>query len=439
MRGRSSIVRFDKFLKKSIVVGMIEDRKAIKISSSDKPKALSFFSGAMGLDNGLEKAGIETVLACEFDKASRQTITANKPEIGLIGDITKYSSREIIEFSGLKDYSEIDIIVGGPPCQAFSTAGKRKGFEDARGNVFLKYLEVISDIMPRYAVIENVRGLMSSEMTVAIDDDVYREMSPDAKRTKGASLYYVKKRLERMGYNVSFNLYNSANFGTPQIRERVVIIGVLDDNPVQHLTPTHSEKPIPGLKPWKTFREAVEGLNHSSANYVTYNEKRLKYLRMLGPGQNWRDLPEEMQKEAMGKSYYLGGGKTGFYRRISWDRPAPTLVTSPTMPATDLAHPIENRPLSVEEYKRVQEFPDDWKLCGKLLDQYKQIGNAVPVGLGFAIGKTIINHINRMKTDIPEGFEFSRYKNTADKIWMQDFVMRSKAQAGKKEQLELVF
>ncbi len=418
---------------------MILDRKSTRVASPDKIKALSFFSGAMGLDNGLEKAGIETVLACEFDKASRQTITANRPDIGLIGDITKYSSKDILEFSGLNDYSEIDIIVGGPPCQAFSTAGKRKGFEDARGNVFLKYLEIISDIMPKYAVIENVRGLMSSEMAVAIDDDVFREMPFEATRTKGASLYYVKKRLERMGYKVSFNLYNSANFGTPQIRERVVIIGVLGDKPVPHLAPTHSEKPIPGLKPWKTFREAIEGLSSDNQNYIAYNEKRLKYLRMLGPGQNWRDLPDEMQKEAMGKSYYLGGGKTGFYRRLSWGRPAPTLVTHPTMPATDLAHPEEERPLSVQEYKRIQEFPDNWQLCGKLLDQYKQVGNAVPVGLGYAIGKTIVDHINKVKPEIPKGFEYSRYKNTADSAWIQDFLIRSKAQAGKKEQLELAF
>lgn len=418
---------------------MVADKKSIRIPSADKIKALSFFSGAMGLDNGLEKAGIETVLACEFDKASRQTITTNKPDIGLIGDITKYSSQEILEFSGLKDYSEIDVIVGGPPCQAFSTAGKRKGFEDARGNVFLKYLEIISDIMPKYAVIENVRGLMSSEMSVAIDDDVFRELPLEATHTKGASLYYVKRRLERMGYKVSFNLYNSANFGTPQIRERVVIIGVLGDQPVPHLMPTHSENAILGLKPWKTFREAIEGLPSDEIDYIPYQEKRMKYLRMLGPGQNWRNLPDEMQKEAMGKSYHLGGGKTGFYRRLSWNRPAPTLVTHPTMPATDLAHPEEERPLSVQEYKRIQEFPDDWKLCGKIIDQYKQVGNAVPVGLGFAIGKTIVNHINQIKPEIPEGFVYSRYKNTSDKEWTHDFLSRSKAQASKNVQLEFSF
>eukprot|EP01098_Paradermamoeba_levis_P014023 TRINITY_DN6579_c0_g1_i1.p1 TRINITY_DN6579_c0_g1~~TRINITY_DN6579_c0_g1_i1.p1 ORF type:complete len:420 (+),score=-54.32 TRINITY_DN6579_c0_g1_i1:1510-2769(+) len=418
---------------------MIKDRKSNIVTSSGKLKALSFFSGAMGLDNGLEKAGIETLLACEFDKASRQTITTNKPDIGLIGDITKYSSKDILDFSGLKNYSEVDIIVGGPPCQAFSTAGKRKGFEDTRGNVFLKYLEIIADIMPRYTVIENVRGLMSSEMSVSIDDDVFRELSIEATRTKGASLYYVKKRLEQIGYKVSFNLYNSANFGTPQIRERVVIIGVLGEVAVPHLTPTHSEKPTPGLRPWRTFRDAVEGLPSNVSTFIPYQEKRLKFLRMLGPGQNWRDLPKDLQPEAMGKSYYLGGGKTGFYRRLSWDRPAPTLVTHPTMPATDLAHPEESRPLSIEEYKRIQEFPDDWKICGKLTDQYKQVGNAVPVGLGLAIGKAITNHIDRVFPEVPDGFQYSRYKNTADLLWIQDFRKRAKAPKNNQEQLTLVF
>ncbi len=293
--------------------------------------------------------------------------------------------------------------------------------------------------MPRYVVIENVRGLMSSEMNVEIDDDTFRELPIEALHTKGAALFYVKKRLEFMGYKVSFNLYNAANFGTPQIRERVVIIGTLSNEPVPHLTPTHSEKETTGLLPWRTFREAVEGIPTDKATFIPYQEKRLKFLRMLKPGQNWRNLPNDVQIEAMGKSYYLGGGKTGFYRRLAWDRPAPTLVTHPTMPATDLAHPEEERPLSIEEYKRIQEFPDSWKLCGKLTDQYKQIGNAVPVGLGLAIGTAIINHKNQVRTEVPSGFEYSRYKNTADSVWVQDFKKRAKSASAEVRNEQLVF
>ncbi len=120
---------------------------------------LSFFSGAMGLDIGLEQAGIKTLLACEFDKASQETILTNRPGIGLISDIRNYTVEDILEFANVKNKSDVNLIAGGPPCQAFSTAGKRMGLNDDRGNVFLHFLDVIIDIKPEYSVIENVRGL----------------------------------------------------------------------------------------------------------------------------------------------------------------------------------------------------------------------------------------------------------------------------------------
>ena len=123
----------------------------------------------------------------------------------------------------------------------------------------------------------------------------------------------------------------------------------------------------------------------------------------------------------MGKSFFAGGGKTGFYRRLGWNKPSPTLVTDPTMPATDLAHPEKNRPLSIQEYKRIQQFPDDWILCGNLRQQYKQVGNAVPVGLGKAIGKLIVNHHLRKKIKVINNFKYSRYLNTSDADWNKDF------------------
>lgn len=140
-------------------------------------------------------------------------------------------------------------------------------------------------------------------------------------------------------------------------------------------------------------------------------------MKLLKEGQNWKDLPETMAKEAMGKAFLLGGGKTGFLRRLDFNEPAPTLVTSPTMPATLLCHPTELRPLSIEEYARIQQFPDNWKFNGRIETIYKQIGNAVPVGLGYAIGKQIIRHMNN---DIDENEEiknvipYSRYKNSVD-------------------------
>ena len=256
--------------------------------------------------------------------------------------------------------------------------------------------------------------MFSSALSIDIDDEITRSYDINWAKTPGSTLFYIKKKLETAGYNVTFNLYNSANFGSPQIRERVVITCTKSPNPVPYLRPTHSNEEVFGLERWRTFRDAVAGLDPARCDHIDFSEKRLKYIKMLKPGENWRNLPKELQPEAMGNSYHLGGGKTGFYRRLDWDSPSPTVVTHPAMPATELAHPTENRPLSIQEYKRIQEFPDDWVIEGCLLDKYKQIGNAVPVGLGRAIGRTIAAHRQGVETAAPEGFPYSRYKGTSD-------------------------
>jgi DNA (cytosine-5)-methyltransferase 1 len=379
--------------------------------------ALSFFSGAMGLDLGLEKAGIEVLLACEFDKACRKTIAVNKPEIALLGDIWDYSAQQIRAAAGLSPTDKIDVIVGGPPCQAFSTAGARRGFDDDRGNAMMRYLDLIESLQPEYAVIENVRGLLSAPLSHRPHADRDASYSPAKNELPGGALMLVLARLRSMGYGISFNLYNSANFGTPQVRERVVMMCHKGGEVLPYLTPTHSDNPVHGLPKWKTFRDAVSGMSEADQRSIAFPENRLRYFRMLKSGQYWKSLPVDLQKEALGKSYFSGGGKTGFLRRLDWEKPSPTLVTHPAMPATDLAHPAENRPLSVQEYKRIQQFPDDWILCGSLLDQYKQVGNAVPVGLGEAIGKLILNHRRGIVDKTYPGFRYSRYKDTDSLTW----------------------
>jgi len=383
-----------------------------------KIRALSFFSGAMGLDIGLEKAGIDVILACESEKFIRETIKLNRPKIKVLEDINNYSAKEIRKEAGLKSKEKIDLIVGGPPCQAFSTAGKRLSINENRGIVFIKYLELIKELNPTYFVIENVRGLLSVPLKHVPHDK--RKGKLKTKEEKGGTLNYILNYLNNIGYKVSFNLYNSANFGSPQIRERVIIIGNKKEK-LPYLTPTHSQYGEFGLKPWKTFKAAVKGLNNINHDYVKFPESRLKYYKKLKEGQNWRNLPLKLQKEALGNSYYLGGGKTGFLRRLGWNKPSPTLVTDPMMPATDLAHPVENRPLSIQEYKRIQEFPDDWKLAGSIRNQYKQIGNAVPVSLGKAIGKLIVNHILKKKIKIINNFKYSRYLYTSELNWNNSF------------------
>jgi len=404
--------------------GVAEDRPKYNKNFKDegKPIALSFFSGAMGMDIGLEKAGFKTIFASEINNACRKTITKNHPNIALVGDIREYSPTEIRKIAGLKKNDEIDLIVGGPPCQAFSTAGKRKGFEDERGNVFLTFINTIISLKPKYAVIENVRGLLSAPLKHRPHEQRGGNFEPlSTEELPGGALNHIINLLEKNGYSISFNLYNSANFGTPQKRERVIIICSRDGKKPPYLEPTHSENGELGLKKWRTFAKAVSKLKNIKHDFIKFPEKRLKYYKMISAGKNWRSLPIETQKEAMGKSFYSGGGKTGFLRRLAWDKPSPTLLTHPAMPATDLGHPEENRPLSIQEYKIIQEFPNSWKIEGSLLEQYKQIGNAVPVGLGYAVGRLIIKLINNEPVKTFKGFKHSRYKNTDNITWRLNF------------------
>jgi DNA (cytosine-5)-methyltransferase 1 len=409
--------------------------------SLSKPnlKALSFFSGCMGLDLGLEKEGIKVLLACEVNSAARKTIEMNRPDVALIGDIRDYSAAMIREKTGLSQAEEIDIIVGGPPCQAFSSAGKRQGFNDERGNVFLTFIDLITELRPKFAVIENVRGLLSAPLQHRPHEmrgKDYTSLSHNEQR--GGALLFITRRLKEAGYSFSFNLYNAANFGSPQQRERVVIACSRDGEKLPYLTPTHSKKGLYGLPQWRTLREVLEDLLEDKHHFVKFPEKRLKYYRLLKSGQYWRDLPVELHQEALGASYHAGGGKTGFYRRLAWDKPSPTLVTHPAMPATDLAHPEADRPLSIEEYKRIQEFPDDWMIAGSLLDQYRQVGNAVPCSLGRAIARMLLNHLNGEVPITYPDFPYSRYHKTDDVSWMLETLGYLEESPGEQLSLNLV-
>lgn len=395
----------DKWIKKTKYIIEPYDHPRDSFIIPDKV-ALSFFTGAGGLDIGMAKAGIHPILVNDIDKNARKSIAANYPGLGLYGDMTKLTAKKVYEYANLPEGTTIDYMFGGPPCQAFSTAGKRRGYNDARGDVFIQYLDLIGELKPRYAVIENVRGLLSIPA-------IFQE----GKVVKGGVLLYALNKLRSFGYTVSFNLYNAANFGAAEKRERVIIIAKLGNDKVDYLSPTNSENGEFNLPKWKTFGEVVKGLNKNNQHYIEYPSKRKKYLKYIPEGGNWRSLSVPLQKEAMGKAWYLGGGKTGFLRRLSREEPAPTLVTHPTMPATDLIHPTEDRPLSIEEYSRIQGFPDNWHIEGPILDQYKQIGNAVPVPLAEAIGKTILADDVGKKLPHYDNFKYSRYKNTDDVNW----------------------
>ena len=376
---------------------------------------ISFFSGALGLDLGLESAGLRPLALNETDPACLETIRANRPDVPLYACDVRLLDAARLRSDLCLDRQGLFAVAGGPPCQAFSTAGRRRGLQDERGNVFLHFVRLATALRPRYIAIENVRGLLSAPLRHR--PHAQRGERPlDEDERPGGALHRVVTMLEREGYTVSFNLYNVANFGVPQTRERLVLLAALGAGRIPHLVPTHAEQSRPGFEGWTTFQEAVAGLRDIGL-CAPLRPGRTKFVRRLSAGQNWRDLPERMQKEALGNAHGSTGGRVGFCRRLAWDKPSPTLMTSPTMPATELSHPEQHRPLSVNEYKRLQTFPDDWTVCGSLAEQYRQIGNAVPVLLGEAIGRHLLAFDRGGMQDRPPPIPPSRYKNTDEASW----------------------
>lgn len=374
---------------------------------------ISLFSGAMGLDLGIEKAGFHIRVCVEMDKWAAETIRNNTHIPVIEKDINSVSSDEILQVAGLKK-EEVTLLVGGPPCQAFSTAGKQRGLADFRGNVILQYIRVLSDIRPPYFIMENVRGLMSAKLN---DVPICYKQYEAIKSIKGSVLQFISEQFKELGYKISYALLDAANYGVPEHRERMVIIGHLGER-IPLPSPTHSVDGSFGTSKWQTLREAIGDLEQvDNLRYVPLRAKSIPYMKLLKEGENWRSLPTELAREAMGKAYNLSGGKTGFLRRLKYDEPAPTLVTSPTMPATLLCHPTQLRPLSIEEYARIQQFPERWAFQGRIETIYKQIGNAVPVGLGYAVGRQVMNHIEGRIDSAAEKsnrIPYSRYKNTSD-------------------------
>lgn len=372
---------------------------------------ISLFSGAMGLDLGIEKAGFKIRVCVEKDKWAAQTIRANTSIPVIERDTNDVPTDEILAAAGI-GRQDVTLVIGGPPCQAFSTAGKQKGFADFRGNVMLQYLRVVRDIMPEFFIMENVRGLQSAKLNSVPAE--YAEYEP-IKDVKGSAFHFMVAEFRKLGYSISHALLNAANYGVPEKRERIVVIGHRGER-VPIPSPTHSENGEFGTKKWNTLRSCIGDMEHrTDLHYTELRKRSLPYMKILKEGQNWRNLPEDMAMQAMGKAYFLSVGKTGFLRRLKFDEPSPTLVTSPTMPATLLCHPTQLRPLSIEEYARIQQIPDSWTFNGRLETIYKQIGNAVPVGLGQAVGQQIMRFINGQTSANEEArnkIPYSRYKNT---------------------------
>ncbi len=348
----------------------VPDKKEIESNyekAENEYTVLELFAGAGGLAIGMEKAGIKCVALNELDKWACQTLRKNRPNWNVLeGDIKS--------FSFTKYKNKVDIVTGGFPCQAFSYAGKKLGLADARGTLFYEFARAVKEVNPPICIGENVRGLLSHE--------------------NGKTLQGMISILDEIGYNVvPVQVLKAINYNVPQKRERLILVGVRKDIKISYEYP----------KPYKkiyTLSDALKkgdlfNCNVPKSEGSKYPTSKVKVLDLVPQKGYWRDLPIEIQKAFMGGSYYLGGGKTGIARRIGWDEPCLTLTCSPAQKQTERCHPEETRPFTVREYARIQTFPDNWKFEGSVAQQYKQIGNAVPVNLGKEVGYSIIKFLNK--------------------------------------------
>lgn len=335
---------------------------------------VELFAGAGGLALGLEQAGFKSVLLNEKDKYACATLRANRPHWNVIED-----GIENVDFTHLN--GKVDLLTGGFPCQPFSYAGKQLGFEDLRGTLVFEMARAIKEIQPKVFLAENVKGL--------------------AENDQGRTLSTIIKVLEDLGYKIlEKEVYKAIFYKVPQKRERLMIIGVRADlyDKLTYEKPSAYYKVLTVADALKAGELYDTDVPKSTGQL--YPKRKAEIMSHVPEGGYWRDLPIDLQKEYMMKSFYLGGGKTGMARRLSWDEPSLTLVCTPAQKQTERCHPGESRPLTTREYARIQTFPDDWEFKGSDGQIYKQIGNAVPVNLALAVGKAIIRMLNNAPKEI---------------------------------------
>ncbi len=343
-----------------------------KIKPMRKYNLIELFAGAGGLAIGLERAGFNSILLNEFDKDACNTLKLNRPHWNVLhSDISK------VDFKNYEN--ETDIVTGGFPCQAFSYAGNKLGFEDTRGTLFYEFARAVKETNPKVLLAENVRGLISHE--------------------KGKTLSVISNVIDELGYQlVTPEVLKAIFYRVPQKRERLFLVAIRND-----LAPYVNFKYPAKYPKIFTLKDALQSgvlynQNVPKSGGQTYPKRKKEILSKVPPGGYWKNLSKELQKEYMQGSYYLGGGKTGLARRLSWDEPSLTLTCAPAQKQTERCHPEETRPLTTREYARIQTFPDDWEFSGSNTSIYKQIGNAVPVNLGYAIGRSLVKLLNDIET-----------------------------------------
>jgi DNA (cytosine-5)-methyltransferase 1 len=397
-------------------VGKVYELRREPHGGSRRPTAIDLFSGAGGLTLGLLNAGFDVVLSSDWSVPCARTHRKNFPQVPFRpADIGKVAGEEILAQTGLKK-GDLDLLIGGPPCQGFSILGQRL-LDDPRNQLFGDFIRITGELLPRVAVIENVPGL--------------------ATLAGGVLLQEIGHAFDALGYDVECAELLAAQYGVPQMRWRMFFVAWRRDQGVGRCgfpLPTHGKLAIGDLVPNRTvrsdqlegfvsIREAIGDLppirsgeecvryegrpgspyqaamrdgcetelyNHYAAKLAPQNIER---IRSLKPGQDWRDLPAELLP--MGMRRALRKDHTRRFRRMRWDGVARSIITRFRDPKSgEYTHPFQDRTISIREAARIQSFPDWFIFEGTLSDQYDQVGNAVPPLLAKAVGVQILRALN---------------------------------------------
>jgi DNA (cytosine-5)-methyltransferase 1 len=319
-------------------------------------QVISLFSGAGGLDLGFEKAGFETVFANEYDKTIWATYQANFPKVHL-------DTRSIVDIPDADVPKEADGLIGGPPCQSWSEAGAHRGIEDQRGQLFFEYERILKHVKPKFFLAENVSGILSSRHSTAFAA--------------------IIDRFRRLGYDVNYRMLRASDFGVPQDRDRVIIVGLRSDLGCEFAFP----EPV-GAAP--TMRDVIHGMPKPRPN--PSHSKRVDHRTV----DNHEYLVSSFSSMYMSRNRVRAWDQQSFTIQAG-ARHAPIHPSAPKMEKMDgdkfrfaLGHEEKYRRLSVRECARIQTFPDTHQFCyERIVDGYKMIGNAVPVEFGFHLAKAV--------------------------------------------------
>lgn len=353
---------------------------------------VELFAGSGGLGTGFHNAGFNIISANDVWEPAGKTYVANHPDVKyIVKDIAQLTGDELLEDTGYSK-SDVDVIIGGPPCQGFSTLGKRF-IDDPRNKLFKEYVRIVNDIRPKFFVMENVSGILSME--------------------GGKVLENILNSFQEIGYKLEYRLLNAAEYGVPQQRERTIFIGTRTDVEIRYPKKTHSLNGDPNLKKALTLWDAIGDLPQSDEEEITsytneptndfqkkirngatelvnhkpptHNEKAKNMMKYIPMGKSAWDVEDIMPKEFMPTSGY---GNT--YARLNANEPGMTITRNfACISSSRCIHPYLNRGLTAREAARIQSYPDNYKFLGTKSDIHIQIGNSVPPILGEAIGNTI--------------------------------------------------